>query len=91
MRFEIENGDYVGTAEWTGPGQVTLEMDDHAQRKWFEDYFKAEDSHMNGPVECAEMTSERRDESQASFQRAAYQLAAHAYKVRAGGSRHHRA
>ena len=87
MKFEIENGDYVGTAEWNGPGQVTLEMDDKSQRTWFENYFKAEDSCMTGPVECAEMTSERRDESQASFQRAAYQLAAHAYKVRSGDSR----
>ncbi|HJR45285.1 MAG TPA: hypothetical protein VJ927_06740 [Actinomycetota bacterium] len=92
MQFEIENGDFVGTAEWQGPGQVALDMPDGTKRDWFSRYFEAEDSVMGGPVDCAEMTSERRDASQEAFQRAAFQLAAYAYTVRAkGDSRRHEA
>ena len=85
MKFEIENGDYVGTAEWQSPGNVALEMQDPKQRAWFERYFESEDAFLSGSVECAEMSSERRDESEQAFSRAAYQLAAYAYKVRAEG------
>lgn len=92
MQFEIENGDFVGTAEWQGPGQVALEMEDTHKRDWFSRYFESEDSVMGGPVDCAEMTSERRDASQEAFQRAAIQLAAYAYTVRAkGDARRHEA
>jgi hypothetical protein len=92
MKFEIENGNYVGTAEWAAPGRVALDMEDDSQRTWFERFFAAETSGMTGPVDCAEMSYERRDESEAAFQRAAYELAAHAYKVRAmgDGMRHKR-
>ena len=89
MKFEVENGNYVGTMEWAGPGEVRLDMDDEKHRKFFESYFSQEDSSMNGPVDGAWMTSERRDESQEAFARAAYQLAAHAYKVRARSSSTH--
>ena len=85
MKFEIENGDYVGTAEWQAPGQVALDMTDEKQRTWFEHFFAEETSAMSGPVDCAEMTYERRNDSEQAFQRAAMELAAHAYKVRAMG------
>ncbi len=85
MKFEVENGDYVGTAEWQAPGQVALDMADEKHRNWFERFFSQETSAMSGPVDCAEMTLERRDESEQAFQRAAMELAAHAYKVRAMG------
>ena len=85
MKFEIENGDYVGTAEWRAPGQVALDMRDDSQRTWFERFFAQETSGMSGPVDCAEMTYERRDSSEEAFMRAAYELAARAYKVRAMG------
>ena len=85
MKFEIENGDYVGTAEWKAPGRVALEMPDDSHRTWFERFFSEETSLMSGPVDCAEMTYERRDDSEEAFQRAAYELAAHAYQVRAMG------
>ena len=85
MQFEIENGDFVGTAEWQGPGRVALDMADAHKRDWFSRYFEAEESVMGGPVDCAEMSSERRDSSEEAFQRAAIQLAAYAYKVRAKG------
>lgn len=85
MKLEIENGSVVGTAEWQGPGRVALKMEDEVQKVWFERFFATETSHMSGPVDCAEMTHERRDSSEEAFQRAAYELAAHAYKVRAVG------
>ena len=89
MRFEIENGDYVGTAEWRGPGDVALDMSDPAEKNWFERYFRAEDSFLTGPVECAEMSVERRDASEQAFVRATTQLAAYSYKVRRGDGRRH--
>jgi hypothetical protein len=87
MKFEIENGEFVGTAEWRGPGRVALEMEDSSQRTWFERYFSQEDSHMGGPVGDESMSCERRDESEQSFNHAAFQLAAYSYKVRQGDGR----
>lgn len=86
MQFEIDNGDFVGTAEWQGPGRVAIEMADPAKEAWFTRYFTSEESVMSGPVDCAEMSSERRDASKEAFQRAAFQLAGYAYTVRAKGA-----
>jgi hypothetical protein len=85
MKFEFENGKYLGTAEWQGPGNVVVEMEDERQKSWFEEYFSKEDSYMSGSVECDnEMAFERRDESAAAFTHAAQMLAAYSYKVRQG-------
>lgn len=84
MRFEFQNGDHSGTAEWQGPGRVTVMSDDAERKQWFERYFEGEASFMTGPVECGEMNYERRNESEAAFTRAAYELAAYSYKVRRG-------
>jgi hypothetical protein len=85
MQFEVQHGDSFGTVEWRGPGDVAVEMPDPKQESWFSNYFRAEDSVMGGPVDCAEMSSGRRDSSEEAFQRAAFQLAAYAYKVRHKG------
>lgn len=85
MKFEIRNGEYVGTAEWRGPGDVSLQMHDPAQESWFARYFHTEDSFMGGSVECGQMECERPDSSQEAFQRAAYRLAGYAYQVQAQG------
>jgi hypothetical protein len=82
MKLEIENGRLVGTAEWRGPGDVRVEMEDPEDQAWFEKYFSTEDAFLSGPVECAEMSSERRDESEQAFQRAAFQLVAYEFHVR---------
>jgi hypothetical protein len=82
MKFEVENGSYVGTIEWEAPGRVALEMDE-AAKSWFERYFGAEDSFMGGELGDEFMEMERRDSSEEAFNRAAYQLAAYSYKVRA--------
>ncbi|HET7481529.1 MAG TPA: hypothetical protein VFK89_01585 [Actinomycetota bacterium] len=92
MKYEIENGSYVGTAEWAGPGEVALDMHDDSHRRWFEEFFASETSSMTGPLDCAEMSHERRNESEAAFHRAMFELAAHAYAVRAmGDGRRHQA
>ena len=82
MKLEIENGRFVGTAEWRGPGDVRVEMEDPEDQAWFERYFSTEDAFLSGPVECAEMSSERRDESEQAFQRAVFQLVAYDFRVR---------
>ncbi len=82
--YEIENGDYVGTVEWQGPGRVKLEMPDGPQKQWFESYFSAEDSVMGGAGEPEGMTLECRNETEAAFNRAAWELSAYSYKVRQG-------
>lgn len=85
MKYEIHNGDFVGTAEWKAPGEVALDMPDPAQETWFSRYFSSEDSFMGGPVEAGEMACERPDASLEAFERAAFRLAGHAYQVRAQG------
>lgn len=94
MKYEIFNGDYVGTAEWQGPGRVALDMDDDETRMWFEHYFTKEDAYLIGDVGFADgssMTAERRDSSEEAFERAAWSLAAYAYEVKRGdGRRDHR-
>jgi len=84
VRYEIENGDYVGTVEWQGPGRVKLEMPDGPQKQWFQNYFSAQDSVMAGAGDRDGMTLERRDETEAAFNRAAWELSAYSYKVRQG-------
>ncbi len=85
MRFEIDNGEVLGSAEWRGPGQVQVEMPDAGARAWFEHYFSQDDAYLTGPADAAEMAFGPRNGSEESFQRAAYGLAAYAYKVRAKG------
>ncbi len=87
MKFEFENGKHLGSAEWHGPGNVVVEMEDPKQKAWFERYFSQEDSFMTGSVECdQEMAFERRDESPAAFTRAAQMLSAYSYKVHQGSA-----
>lgn len=91
MKYEIENGDYLGTVEWQGPGKVDFDIPDDEQRQWLEDFFSQPDSVMAPAGDHDGMTYERRDESEAAFNRAAYQLAAYRYKVRHGDDhRRHR-
>ena len=76
-------GKIVGTAEWQGPGRVAIEVEDPNEREWFESFFSAEDSTLDGPVECASMTTaERGDSSEEAFARALYRLGFYAYKFR---------
>lgn len=82
MKHAIYNGGYVGTAEWRRPGEVELDFVDPQQEDWFEHYFANTDAFLSGPVDCPEMTFERRDSSAEAFTRALYRLAEHEYTVR---------
>jgi hypothetical protein len=84
MKLEIHNGEFVGTAEWREPGKVTVEVADPDEKKWFEAYFEGEDAYLSGSVGCPEMHVERRDSSEAAFDRAAEALTRYAYTVRNG-------
>ncbi len=75
MKFEIYNGEYLGTAEWLAPGDTHVEMADATHRQWFERFFSTEDAYLGGSVECPEMTFERRDDSAEAFERAVFSLA----------------
>jgi hypothetical protein len=85
MKAEIYDRNYVGSAEWTAPGTVRLELADETRRSWFERYFQTEDSFLTGLLGSEEIAAERRDSSQEAFSRALYNLAAYSYRVRSGG------
>jgi hypothetical protein len=89
MKLEIHNGEFVGTAEWQEPGRVAVEVADPDQRAWFETYFEGEDAYLSGSVGNPEMHVERRDSSQAAFDRAAEALARYAYTVKRGDAERH--
>ena len=74
MRFEIKNGNYLGTAEWAGPGEVVLDMPDCDEKRWLEQYFSGESVYLAGTVDCPEMVVEKRDSSAAAFTHAAFEL-----------------
>ena len=50
MRVDIYDRDYVGSAEWQGPGDVRVEVADEGRRSWFERYFQTEDSFLMGSL-----------------------------------------
>jgi hypothetical protein len=74
MRFQIENGNYLGTAEWAGPGDVVLDMPECDVKRWLQEYFSGESVYLAGTVDCPEMVVEKRDSSEAAFTHAAYEL-----------------
>lgn len=81
MKLEIRSGDWLGTAEWCGPGEVALDIPDPDRRDWFQRYFESEDAFLTGAVDGAEMSVERPDSSEEAFVRSAYQLARYSYEV----------
>ncbi len=86
MKLQINNGSLVGTAEWQAPGRVAVDVADAGERRFFESYFRAEDSFLTGAVGDAEMSSERPDSSPEAFMRAAFRLARYRYTVALGGA-----
>jgi hypothetical protein len=82
MRFEIENGKFVGTAEYEGSGRVALDVADESQRAFFDNYFRTEEETLSGTVDCPEFNMERPTDSPEAFERAMGRLMAHAYKTR---------
>ncbi len=86
MRFEIHNGDFVGTAEWRGPGDVALDMDEE-HKAFFERYFHAEHSCIAPAGDHDGMKHQRPVDSEQAFNHAMWELAAYAYQVRQGDGR----
>ena len=86
MKVEIYNGYFLGSAEWRGPHEVVLEMDDPTAKQWFERYFNEEDSFLTGSVDCPELASECRSDSEESFTRAAESLRSYNYRAYAPGT-----
>ena len=87
MKFEIDNGEYVGTVEWQGPGTVSVRMKKPTDQEFFERYFTSERSQLAPAGDHEGMTCERPCDSEAAFNRALYELSAYAYKVRNGDGR----
>jgi hypothetical protein len=85
MKVEIYNGYFLGSAEWRGPQEVHLEMDDANTKEWFQRYFSEEDSFLEGSVDCPELASERRDDSEEAFTRSLNALGWHNYRAYAPG------
>ncbi|MEA2497755.1 MAG: hypothetical protein QOH26_160 [Actinomycetota bacterium] len=86
MKVEIYNGYFLGSAEWRGPKEVVLEMDDPGAKQWFERYFNEEDSFLTGSVDCPSLTTECRSDSEESFTRAAESLGSYNYRAYAPGT-----
>jgi hypothetical protein len=82
MKFRIDNGVFVGTAEWRESGLVDLHITEPDERNFLEHYLSTPYSALGGPIDCPEMQHEAPDSSEQAFQRAMYRLAEHAYTVR---------
>jgi hypothetical protein len=82
MRYEFgRDGRAVASVLWEGPGQVTVEVDDPAERPQFDRYFREEVAYLDagfdfgGGMDESGMTTRRRDWTPWEFERAARNLA----------------
>src|SRR5918992_5910302 len=82
MKFRIDNGGFVGIAEWRGTGLVDVDVTEPDERRWLEHYLSTPYSALGGPIDCPEMQHEAPDSSAQAFERAMNRLAERAYKVR---------
>jgi hypothetical protein len=73
MRYEFhENGDFVGSAQWEGPGQVRLAVSDGEERDYLTEYFAGEMTYLATPFHGDEDAFQirRRDWTPWEFERA---------------------
>ena len=77
MRFEFtKDGAPVGAAQWEGPGQVSLHVDEPAARRQLAEYFAAETTYLStGFGQDEEFQIRRRDWTPWEFERACIALA----------------
>jgi hypothetical protein len=82
MRYEFERGGRtVASVLWEGPGQVTMDVADGADRPQFDRFFGEEVAYLvagfdfGGGMDEAGMTTRRRDWTPWEFERAARNLA----------------
>jgi len=73
MRYEFhEDGGFVGSAQWEGPGQVRLAVADQAEREFLTEYFAGEMTYLATPFDGDEDAFQirRRDWTPWEFERA---------------------
>ena len=78
MRFEFHrDGERVGAAQWEGPGQVRLSIDDRDEHDFLASYFAGEMHYFSTPFEEDEdaVQVRRRDWTPWEFERACLALA----------------
>ena len=82
MRYEFErDGRMVASVLWEGPGQVTIDVADPADRPQFDRFFGEEVAYLDagvdfgGGMDEGGMTTRRRDWTPWEFERAAQSLA----------------
>jgi hypothetical protein len=77
MRFEFtKDGAVVGAAQWEGPGQVSLHVEEPAARRRLAEYFAAETTYLStGFGQDEEFQIRRRDWTPWEFERACTALA----------------
>ena len=73
MRYEFQRkGETLGSAQWEGPGQVRLDVDDPVERAYLDEYFAGDvtylASHFDGEEDA--LQSRRRDWTPWEFERA---------------------
>ena len=73
MRYEFhENGHLVGSAQWEGPAQVRLGVNDREERDYLTEYFAGEMTYLATPFDADEDAFQirRRDWTPWEFERA---------------------
>jgi hypothetical protein len=77
MRFEFHsNGTRVATAQWEGPGQVSLELPDEGARREFARFFAEEQFYLGSGFGTEDVLQvRRRDWTPWEFERACRELA----------------
>jgi hypothetical protein len=73
MRFELhDKGALVGSVQWEGPGQVTLDVADPGRREYLAEYFAGEMTYLSSGFDdqADAFQSRRRDWTPWEFERA---------------------
>ena len=75
MRYEFRKDDrMVGAAQWEGPGQVALDLDDEAARPAFDRFFAREEVYLGSGHDGESFQVRRRDWTPWEFERACRNL-----------------
>ena len=84
MRYEFKRQDQpVGWAQWEGPGQVALVMDDQDDRDFFQEYFQGNVTYLANHFDGEEdaLQTRRRDWTPWEFERACRALSRQGFGV----------
>jgi hypothetical protein len=84
MRYEFKRQDQpVGWAQWEGPGQVAMVMDDQDDRDFFQEYFSGNVTYLANHFDGEEdaLQTRRRDWTPWEFERACRGLSRQGFGV----------